>query len=141
MIFDNLNKVIDPKKPEWFKLENYKPEENKSIEIMEYANKLWENNANKMAKTGLLTELDIHSFTLLCVAYGEFINYTKKIAEEGNNQEQAYLTHQDKAYNRYANMCEEFKVKPVNRKEIEAEIIKGNEPEIQDLLDGSVRGN
>jgi len=139
--------IVKPEKPSWMKLYKYKVAENKDRDILKYANDFWDENAEKMADIGLLTEIDIQSFAMLCVAYGEWINALLKMVEQGSivkykesgyvNQH-PYAIRADKAFNKYKKMCREFGVTPASRTNIEAEIEENNKPSREDILNGDV---
>ena len=134
----------NPEKPTWMKMYKYKKAENEDRAIMKHANKYWDKNAEKMAKVGLLTEIDIESFAMLCVAYGEFINALLKMVEQGsivkfnsgNIQQHPYSIRADKAYNKYRQMCKQFGVSPASRTGIEAEVEREEKPTAEDILNG-----
>ena len=137
--------IIEPVKPEWLNIENY-DDDNKDKAIMEHANKYWENNASKMVRVGLLTEIDIESFGLLCIAYGEFINALLKMVKQGSAvkfksghiQQHPYAIRADKAFNKYRQMCKQFGVSPAARTGIEAEVQQEQSKSVEDILNGNV---
>ena len=49
----------------------------------EEAKRYWEGEAPKLQRLGLLTEIDIGPFELLCEAYGNWIEYKKLLKEGG----------------------------------------------------------
>jgi len=138
--------IVEPEKPTWLKLYKYKKAENTDRDVMKYANKYWDKNAKKMAKVGLLTEIDTESFAMLCIAYGEFINALLKMVSQGsvvkydsgNIQQHPYAIRADKAFNKYRQMCKQFGVSPASRSGIEAEVENNGKPSREEILNGEV---
>ena len=132
-------------KPTWFKLRNFRVDENQDRDIIKYANKFWDKNAPKMKKIGLLTEVDIDSFVSLCISYGQFVNATlnivkngiEKVSPKGHRQQSSYAIRQDKAFNKYRQMCKQFGVSPASRTSIEATVQDDSAPDAEDLLNAA----
>jgi P27 family predicted phage terminase small subunit len=138
--------IVKPEKPSWMKLHKYKVAENKDRDIMKYANEYWDDNAEKMAAIGLLTEIDIQSFAMFCVAYGEFINSLLKMVKQGSIvkfnsghvEQHPYAIRSDKGFNKYRQMCKQFGTTPASRTGIEAEVKENGKPSREDILKGDV---
>ncbi len=139
--------IVEPEKPSWLKLYKYRQDENVDRNIIKYANKYWDKNAKKMARVGLLTEIDTESFAMLCIAYGEFINALLKIIKQGSIvkfksghvEQHPYSIRSDKAYNKYRQMCKQFGVSPASRTGIEANVSENKKIPAEDILNREVK--
>ena len=139
--------IVKPEKPTWMKMYKYRVDENADRDILKFANDYWDENADSMARNGLLTEIDIQSFSMLCVAFGEWINALLKQVKQGSIikfksghvDQHPYSIRADKAYNKYRQMAKQFGVTPASRSGIEAEIAQADKKtEINKLLNQEV---
>lgn len=96
--------------------------------LSDEAKRVWQQMAPKVYSAGLLTELDVLAFTLLCVAWGDFVEAQEKIPLHGKvimgpggaPGPSPYVTLGNKAVEQLMRLLTEFGMTPSSRTRVSA---------------------
>jgi P27 family predicted phage terminase small subunit len=100
--------------------------------------KYWNETAPLLIAQGVLTEVDLASFALVCQAWGRYVDVEKKLAKmslvikttNGNIIQNPLLAVANRAFDQYRAMATEFGLTPSSRSRI---VVAAKQPEADPL--------
>ncbi len=102
-----------PQKTSFFNIKEDLSEE----KVIDFASGFWDRNMENLYNYGLLTDIDIDTFEMLCLAYGEWRAYREKslkqgavleMGDKGYKTQNPYSIRADKAQTQYEKLAAQF---------------------------------
>ena len=109
---------------------------------------MWKRRLPELTNLGLVTNIDLESFAMLCQSWGEYVEAVKRISKRGkyytytnkagaeNEVERPVVKVAHRAYERYKSMCVEFGLTAAARSRIEIRQDEPTEDPTEALLSG-----
>lgn len=119
---------IAPEIPAWMDPENYNQEQCKEIGVLKFAKEYWEQEAEKLERLGLFSEIDQGTFAGICLNYGKWVHAELMVIKHGSAvkmkgsgyiQQHPYVSIANSAYKEYRLSAAEFGLTPASRTRID----------------------